>query len=335
MGTTDNSYRLTLQKSLKEIENLMSRKQYNITMIKARQILESMVNFLGEKALIIEGDLADSIDQLYEARLISQATKDHYHRIRMIGNKAVHEGDDSPYDAKEAYQLLSQEVHTFASSFLNKTHHPAPLKTESINSRNAARSNTARNRNAGSATRRPGAQAGRSGSNVQRPPRKNVSRNSQRSYSHKRSRRRPKKNGFQLNDLLKPALIFLVIFVIALIVVKLVPGKDDKKAATDTETSTQITTTESIKSTEEETLPPETEAQTQVHKNYTTKSKLNVRSEPSTNGTLLGTLASGTVVDYVNTYDDKWTVIMFEGEKAYVAAEYLIETEAETEDSQQ
>ena len=50
-------------------------------------------------------------DQLYEGQWINKATKDNYHTIRILGNKAVHEGDDTAYDANQAFQLLTQEVY--------------------------------------------------------------------------------------------------------------------------------------------------------------------------------------------------------------------------------
>ena len=115
---------------------------------------------------------------------------------------------------------------------------------------------------------------------------------------------------------------------LVLIIVKLIPGKDSKKdptvPATSAEVTTEAPTSAEIPTTSQE---PETEAP----KIYTTKSKLNVRSEPSTTGAKLGSLASGTIVDYVKTYDDKWTVIMFEGTEAYVATEFLTVSEGGAE----
>lgn len=117
MGTADSNSWSRIQQGFKDTERLLGQQQFNMAMVKARQTLETMVKSLGDKALIVEGDLADNIDQLYEGRWISQATKDNYHRIRVIGNKAVHDGDESSYDANEAYQLLSQEVQAFANSY--------------------------------------------------------------------------------------------------------------------------------------------------------------------------------------------------------------------------
>lgn len=103
-----------IQQGLRETEQLIGRKEYNMAMIKARQTLEFMVRCMAEQACVVEGDLSDTIDQLYEGRWINRTTKDHYHNIRILGNKAVHEGDDTAYDANQAYQLLAQEVGAFA-----------------------------------------------------------------------------------------------------------------------------------------------------------------------------------------------------------------------------
>ena len=51
-----------------------------------------MVRCMAERACVVEGDLSDTIDQLYEGQWINKATKDNYHTIRILGNKAVHEG---------------------------------------------------------------------------------------------------------------------------------------------------------------------------------------------------------------------------------------------------
>ena len=104
-----------IQQGVREAEQLFSRKEYNLVMVKARQVLEIMVRCQAEKACLVEGDLSDTIDQLYEGRWIDKATKDNYHTIRILGNKAVHEGDDTAYDANQAYQRLNQEVFAFAN----------------------------------------------------------------------------------------------------------------------------------------------------------------------------------------------------------------------------
>ncbi len=366
MGTTDNNFWIKIQQGLRETEILMNQQQYNLSMIKARQTVEYMVNYLGEKALIVEGDLADSIDQLFEGRLISQTSKDHYHRIRMIGNKAVHEGSDSPYDAGEALKLLAGEVNAFANTFHRESsedstykQRQAPLRPVSIASNDhTQRSSTQRDSSQRDSAQRNTSQrdsAQRNSTQRGNTQRDNAQKsNTQRSASHRgnapqgqahrsqsgnraassgqaprtaskgRSRRRSRQSAPETNGLLKPALIFLGILVLVLIFVKLVPGKGGKQNPAPTETSTQISTeVPTTSETPEET----TEAETETPITYTTKSKLNVRSEPSTDGTRLGSLAADTKVEFVKAYDDKWSVIMFEGKEAYIATEFLTKSE--------
>ena len=83
-------------------------------MMKCRQVLEAMVDYLCTNAEIQGDNLAESIDILYSSDWISKMTCEHYHKIRLLGNKAAHEGNDNAYDANNAYHLLSKEVYTFA-----------------------------------------------------------------------------------------------------------------------------------------------------------------------------------------------------------------------------
>ena len=106
-----------IQQGVKEAERLIVSKDYNLVMVKARQILECMVRCLAEKACLVDGDLADTIDQLYEGHWIDKTTKDDYHTIRILGNKAVHENDNTAYNANQAYQLLTKQVYAFSHDF--------------------------------------------------------------------------------------------------------------------------------------------------------------------------------------------------------------------------
>ena len=110
-----------IREGANEVEKLIGQKQYNLAMIKSRQTLEYMVRCLAERNSIQYGDLSDTIDRLYKARVISKTTAEHYHKIRMIGNKAAHEGGENASGANTAYHLLSQELYTFASDFSPRT----------------------------------------------------------------------------------------------------------------------------------------------------------------------------------------------------------------------
>lgn len=115
MGTNSNSSWEKIQQGVKDVERLICQKEYNASMIKARQTLEFMVKLLAERNGMTDvADLKNQIDALYEARRISKNTCERYHKIRIIGNKAVHEGDANAYNANQAYHMLSQEVYAFA-----------------------------------------------------------------------------------------------------------------------------------------------------------------------------------------------------------------------------
>lgn len=120
MALGGNSSWDKIQQGVKDTERLIVQREYNASMIKARQTLEFMVKNLADQAGIMdESDLKGMIDVLYENRWISKATCEHYHKIRMIGNKAAHEGDANAYSANQAYHMLSQEVYTFADDYRN------------------------------------------------------------------------------------------------------------------------------------------------------------------------------------------------------------------------
>lgn len=106
-----------IRQGVKDAETLIGQKRYNKSMIKSRQTLEYMVHNLTEKAGIAPSDISSAIEELYETGWISKTTCEHYHKIRMIGNKAVNEDYDNAYDANQAYHLLSQEVYTFADDY--------------------------------------------------------------------------------------------------------------------------------------------------------------------------------------------------------------------------
>ncbi|RHV89285.1 DUF4145 domain-containing protein [Clostridium sp. OF09-36] len=107
-----------IQQGVNDTERLIVQREYNASMMKARQTLEFMVKNLADQAGILdESDLKNMIDALYENRWISKTTCENYHKIRMIGNKAAHEGDANAYSANQAYHMLSQEMYTFADEY--------------------------------------------------------------------------------------------------------------------------------------------------------------------------------------------------------------------------
>lgn len=65
-----------------------------------------------------------------------------------------------------------------------------------------------------------------------------------------------------------------------------------------------------------------------------TTTSVNVRAEPSANGTKLGTVVKGSefvMIEDVGEGDNKWTKIEYEGGEAYIKSSYLEQFEKEVE----
>lgn len=300
---------LQIQEGVRETEKLMSQQKYNLSMIKARQTLEFMVKCLTDKYNIEHDDLIDSIEDLYQIRVISKSTYEHYNKIRIIGNKATHEGDNNAYNANTAYHLLSQEVFTFSNDYSPRKKVRTKAMEEDVEGRNS-------NRNQNYSER----QSSRSSS-----------------YSSRQRRRRRKQNN--AIRIVVPIVIIVVLVAFAFLLRAFFGGKKNSKPTTAIATvnptvatsSAEISTTAaidssssvdpSLTSSEESSSSSSASSSTEVYK---TNSKLNVRSAPSTDSTLLGTLESGVTVDYVKKHNDEWAVIRFDGTaEAYVASKYL------------
>lgn len=273
-STNGNTVWDKIQQGVKETERLIGQKEYNTAMIKARQTLELMVKALANRACIVESsDLMGMIDSLYQGRWISKTTCEHYHKIRILGNKAVHEEDNNAYNANQAYHLLSQEVYTFANDYRNAPRGGRPARTSSSRQQNPSQGSRSRRRV---------------------------------------SQKRAVFTGYDLLKLLIPILCIVLLF----LVIKLVkPAKDDANPTTPAAVTADVP---SEQSPEAPAADPETAAVI-----YKTTDVLNVRSQPSTGDNRIGQLEAGAQVEYVRAHDNEWAVIMYNGQEAYVASQYL------------
>ena len=78
-----------IRQNVQETERLMGQKQYNQSMIKAKQTVEYMVKLQCEQAGIMEGSMDSMIHELYNNGWISKSTAEHYLQIYDIGTKAA------------------------------------------------------------------------------------------------------------------------------------------------------------------------------------------------------------------------------------------------------
>ncbi len=278
-----------IQQGLRETERLIGRKEYNMAMIKARQTLEFMVRCMAEKACVVEGDLSDTIDQLYEGRWISRTTKDHYHNIRILGNKAVHEGDDTAYDANQAYQLLAQEVGAFADEYGSRGGRQ-PQRRQPVRTSSQRRSSSSR-------------------------------------PSGGKKKRRKGPAAYYILRILVPVLAVILL----ILVIRTMMSGGEEEARSTTAAVTQTQAAEPTTQAEPEVTETAAEAGTYI----VTGDGVNVRSEPSTQGSVLVQLSQGAVVEYVRRYNNDWTVINYDGQEAYISSQYISRQDGAGEDVQE
>lgn len=387
MANNTNTSWERIQQGVSDTERLIGQKEYNASMIKARQTLEFMVKLLSERAGLDDGcDLKTQIDLLYQNRWISKSACEHYHKIRIIGNAAVHDGDSNAYSANQAYHMLSQEVYAFTDSknagrttgrsFQPSKAAPASGRYSSGSSQNnpAARygsgqssstgrygsspsqspsagrynsgssqspsagrygSGSSQNSPAsryGSASAQGGAQilsgasstqAGRSASSRSTQPARSSqgnrsSQNNRRSSSPSRRRTPQKRQTITLYDLLKLLVPVLCIILLFFVIRLFKPGEDTKDTTAATTPSAEFMT-----EPPSEDAVPDTTAAGNTAPVYKTTDTLNVRSQPNTDGERIGQLAAGTTVEYIRAHDAEWAVILYNGQEAYVASQYL------------
>ena len=206
MGKIDNQENWEkIQMSIKETERLMGQKKYNHSMLKARQTMEFMVKLQCDKSGLVENSTEQMIKQLYRAEIISKSTAEHYMQILTLGNKAEKEGDNSAYNANQAYHVLSQEIYAFADT--DKVSKPR----RNTATRQAAAQPQSRKRQASSGTQSP---------------------------------KSSKSSGMSAGYLIK-FLIPIAVIVILIVAIKLLGGiKSDSKETTAAAASTPIIATE-------------------------------------------------------------------------------------------
>lgn len=297
MGTTANTGQSTWEQihgGVRETERLIGQKNYNLAMVKARQTLEYMVKCLCERYGILETGLLEMIDALYSAGKISKTTCEHYHKIRTIGNKAIHEGHNSAYNANQAHHLLSQEVYTFANDYNDTKKSTRASRSAAPTPASSRLRGNSRHSSASSGNEKPAGT--RSGSSEGRRP---------RAYAGGPS--------FEFRSIIKPVLLIIIIILLLLIIKMIRPATDAKPD------STAAVSTES--------LAPETEAETVAAEStvYRTTDTVNVRPEPSTDTDRIGVLAPDTDVEYLRDYDEKWAVISYNGQEAYVSRDFILQ----------
>lgn len=265
-----------VERGLSDMANLMGRGDYNLSLVKGRQTMEQIVRLCAGQNLVVYTDLADTIEKLYENGGISKTTRDSFHTIRILGNKAVHEGDNSAQDASRAYQLLEHEIAAYGSGAAGTQ-------------RGAERSSAARDgaqpgtrsaqKNLQTFPERERVPLNRAQQEKRRvrydqadereqrdrrqvPNREDRLRAKQRSAQKRsgqrggRNQKRPQRSSLNLYDVLRILIPLICILLLVVLIRGCVRGGDTAQTSTAAQTETQLAT-EPVT-----TAPPETEPET-------------------------------------------------------------------------
>jgi len=310
---------------LMEIAGLTSRREYNLSLVKSRQLAEQLVKSYAEEKNIEYTALADTIEALFQNGCIDRTSRDAFHSIRVYGNKAVHEGDNDAEDAQKAYYLLKNEVQTYMShKSVSVDRTPVRVDRNQVSNRrpafsedgNAILGRSVNGREVGQATdqqraRKQRTSGGRSSGRTENSPRSGSQAAARRSTVSEPA------GGFSIYDLLRILIPVLAVILLVIIIRSLLPSKNQQ--ATTTAPSAAVETT-AEEETHEET-EPETEATTEAPKSFEYRIKgngVNIRYADNqdrvytqlSNGTAIGTVEPIEGSDFVKFTLDGISVVV-------------------------
>lgn len=208
-----------IQQGVKEAETLMGKREYNLSMVKARQTLEFMVHCLCDQAGIMEPDLSRSIDALYNERVITKTTCDTTTKSACSATLLSMKIIPVPYDANQAYQFLSQEVYTFSHDYRAGKRRPSATSK--------SRSSQTERRTSGSS----------------------------RGSSSSRSRKKSSDSRFSSTDLIRLGAVLVCVAVIVLVVRLALPKKKGAAETAPVTTENLLPETTAAPETMAETTP--------------------------------------------------------------------------------
>jgi hypothetical protein len=326
---------------LAEAAGLISRREYNLSIVRSRQTAELLVKEYAAEKNIEYTTLADTIEKLFQEGVINRTSRDAFHNIRLYGNKAVHEQDNDPEDAQKAYYLLKNEVRTFASRktvSVDRT----PIRIDSASQARKDYGNVEVNLGSGRSASydSDGGSAGNVDASLRRSDRRRgggENRSSGGRSGQKRSDRKPtpgspaarraernrkqaaqseSSGGFNIYDLLRILIPVIIVILLFIIVRSFFPSK--KPAETTTAAPVETSIEETIP--EETTVPPTTEAETEppVYEYRIKGNGVNIRFADNqnrvytqlSNGTAIGTVTEIEGSDFVQFTLDGVSVVV-------------------------
>ena len=265
------------EQGLIEIAGLINHREYNLSLVRSRQFMEQLVKSYAESNGVSYTDLADGVEKLYSAGVISRSSRDAFHNIRLFGNSAVSEGNDSAQDAQNAYYLLKEQIETFlqAQSRPKQSADRTPVsidksmysrrnyaddsdddgEVDTMSSR-SGRTSSGRNRSTSDGRSASGSSSqSRQSRNVERTQKRSVPTREDRLRQQRNARRSGgKSGGIDIYAVLR----ILIPIICVIIIIVLIRGIFFPKKSSKAETTTAIETTaaENVEPTEPETQIP-------------------------------------------------------------------------------
>ena len=316
---------------LAEAAGLISRREYNLSIVRSRQTAETIIKEYAAEKNIEYTTLADTIEKLFQEGVINRTSRDAFHNIRLYGNKAVHEQDNDPEDAQKAYYLLKNEVRTFASrKTVSVDRTPVRIDTApgQRKSYGDVEVNLGSGRSSSYSTGEDDQGSGVDASSLRRSERRKSSgegrssggRSSQARSAQGRPERRPSQSsagrrperrrtrsdagesrgGFSIYDLLRILIPVIIVILLIIIIRSFLPTK--KPAETTTAAPAETTIVQETPA--ETTVPPTTEAETEpAVQEYRIKGNgVNIRFADNQNR-VYTQLSNGTVIGTVTPID--------------------------------
>ncbi len=300
---------------LMEIAGLTSRREYNLSLVKSRQLAEQLVKSYAAEKNIEYTALADTIEALFQNGVIDRTSRDAFHNIRVYGNKAVHEGDNDAEDAQKSYYLLKNEVQTFMShKSVSVDRTPVRVDRSQISGRRQALSETGRAARGEQDQQRERKERGGAGRSTGR---EGGNRPRSQAAARQTGSREPA-GGFSIYDLLRILIPILAVVLLVIIIRSLLPSK--KPAETTTTAPAAVETTAEAGESPEETedVPPETTTEAKAYEYRIKGNGVNIRYADNqdrvytqlSNGTAIGTVEEIDGSDFVRFTLDGISVVV-------------------------
>ena len=323
---------------LNEVQNLILNGRYQNAVILNREILKTVVRLQVDRACLVADNLQADIQQLFSARAIDAASRDHYNEIRNYAEQAEAGVNPGAQGANQAFSLMRDELEKYmnsapraaapvsrAASAEGEERPRVPLSGKAGRSGVGTERAREMSRLSGGSGKASGrSSAGRSGrsSAAGRSTASRSGRSGRSSESARRNARNEQPMEIDIYSVLKIAIPVACVLLVIILIRVLTMGGGASIETTAVPTTPAAIETTAAPTTEAETTEEETTEA--VPEKMVTTSGVRVRTKPSTEDSeVLDVLDPDTEVTYKGAYDNEWAIIDYNGQEAYVASQYL------------